>query len=84
MVRTAISSGAFYDKLEAEGVLTPMDGLMSAFDEILQGDGSALVYECGPKGGWSLREGAQYLDEESGRACDMIAQRSMMLHYGTK
>ncbi|CAA9963352.1 FabG Dehydrogenase [Pyrenophora teres f. maculata] len=84
VVRTAISSGAFYDKLEAEGVLTPMQGLMSAFDEILQSDCSALVYECGPKVGWSLREGAQYLDEESGKACDMIAQRSMALHYETK
>ncbi|KAI2475896.1 FabG Dehydrogenase [Pyrenophora tritici-repentis] len=84
VVRTAISSGAFYDKLEAEGVLTPMEGLMSAFDETLQSDNSALVYECGPNGGWSLREGAQYLDEESGKACDMISTRSMTLHYETQ
>lgn len=83
VVRTGISSDAFYDKLEGEGLLTPMEGLMSAFDEMLQNDTSALVYECGPKGGWNLREGAQYLDEESRKCCELISQRAMALHHAT-
>jgi len=80
VVRTGISTGAFYDKMEAEGLLTPMEGLMSAFDEILQNEKSALVYECGPNGGWKIREGTQYLDKESGKCCEMISVRSMALH----
>lgn len=83
VVRTGISSDAFYDKLEGEGLLTPMEGLMSAFDEVLQNNTSAQVYECGPKGGWNIREGAQYLDEQSGRCCELILQRAIALHHET-
>jgi NAD(P)-dependent dehydrogenase (short-subunit alcohol dehydrogenase family) len=82
VVRTGISEDAFYDAMEKEGLLTPMDGLMRAFDDMLQGGKSGLVYECGPKGDWAIREGATYLDDESGRCCVLLEERAKRLHYG--
>jgi len=82
VVRTGISEDAFYDAMEEEGLLTPMDGLMKAFDDMLEGDKSGLVYECGTKGDWTVREIATYLDEESGRCCALLQERANKLHYG--
>lgn len=81
VVRTAISSDKFYDQIEEEGLLTPMDGLMAAFEEILGGGGSGDVFECGPKGGYTKRKGAEYLDEESGKCCEKLLPRAKPLHY---
>ncbi|OAL48226.1 NAD(P)-binding protein, partial [Pyrenochaeta sp. DS3sAY3a] len=61
VVRTSISSDNFYQALETEGLLTPMEGLMSAFDEIITRAGSGEVYECGPKNSWTKRLGVEYL-----------------------
>jgi hypothetical protein len=35
VIRTNISSPAFYDKLDSMGLLTPMEGLIEAFESIL-------------------------------------------------
>jgi NAD(P)-dependent dehydrogenase (short-subunit alcohol dehydrogenase family) len=82
VVRTGISSSVFYDALEKEGMLTPMEGVLEAFKQILEGDGNGVVYECGPKGGVVVRKGAEYLDEESGRCCDLLLERGRGLHFG--
>jgi NAD(P)-dependent dehydrogenase (short-subunit alcohol dehydrogenase family) len=81
VVRTSISSGAFYDQMEGQGLLTPMEGVLDAFRDMLESDGSGDVYECGTKGGWSKREGAEYLDAESERCCELLLQRGRALHY---
>ncbi|RII23921.1 hypothetical protein CUC08_Gglean012752 [Alternaria sp. MG1] len=81
VVRTGISAEEFYHSLEKESLLTPMDVLMEAFDVMLARAKSAIVYECGAKG-WTVREGAEYLDEESGRCCDLLKERGRKLHYG--
>ncbi|OAG26136.1 NAD(P)-binding protein [Alternaria alternata] len=81
VVRTGISAEEFYHSLEKESLLTPMDVLMEAFDVMLARAKSAVVYECGAKG-WTVREGAEYLDEESGRCCDLLKERGRKLHYG--
>jgi NAD(P)-dependent dehydrogenase (short-subunit alcohol dehydrogenase family) len=80
VVRTAISGKEFYDSLEKEDLLTSMDHLMEAFDVILNGEKSGLVYECGPKG-WTVRDGTEYLNGESGRCCDLLEERGRKLHY---
>jgi hypothetical protein len=80
VVRTGISSSAFYDKMEEEGLLTPMESVLEAFKDILEGDGSGVVYECGPKGGVVVRRGAEYLDEESGKCCELLLERGRGLH----
>ncbi|KAH7374301.1 hypothetical protein BKA66DRAFT_172149 [Pyrenochaeta sp. MPI-SDFR-AT-0127] len=81
VVRTAISSGVFYDLLEREGLLTPMEGLIDAFGEIATGGGSGEVFECGPKGGYRKRDGVEYLDDESERCCGLLLERAKPLHY---
>jgi hypothetical protein len=35
VIRTNISSPAFYDKLDAMGLLTPMEGVVEAFESML-------------------------------------------------
>lgn len=83
VVRTGISSDVFYQALEAEGLLTPMEGLMRAFDEIIEKAGSGEVYECGPRNSWTKRPGAEYLDQESERCCEMLQARAKALHHDT-
>lgn len=82
VVRTAISSGEFYDKLQEKGLLTPLSGVIAAFEEILSGDDSGQVYECGPQNRhWTVREGAEYLDQKSKLCCDLLQERAQGLHY---
>lgn len=82
VVRTSISSDTFYDRMEEQGLLTPMEGLMDAFDDMLGSNKSGLVYECGPKGGWVNREGVEYVDKESEKCCELLWERANVLHYG--
>ena len=81
VVKTSIASDLFYDILEKGGLLTPMEGLMKAFDDMLETGESGSVYECGPKGGFSKRKGAEYLDEESEKCCELLQERAKKLHY---
>jgi NAD(P)-dependent dehydrogenase (short-subunit alcohol dehydrogenase family) len=82
VVRTNISLGKFYDRMEERGLLTPMEGVLDAFKEVIAGDDSGVVYECGTKGGWTKRQGAEFFDGESGRCCDLLLERGKSLHYG--
>ncbi|CAO2651604.1 Nn.00g041740.m01.CDS01 [Neocucurbitaria sp. VM-36] len=82
VVRTSISSDTFYDAMERRGLLTPMEGLMDAFGDMLESEESGYIYECGPKGGWVKREGVEYLDEESKKCCELLWERANALHYG--
>jgi NAD(P)-dependent dehydrogenase (short-subunit alcohol dehydrogenase family) len=81
VVRTSISSSIFYDGMEKQNLLTPMEGVLDAFKEILEGDDSGQVYECGPKGGVVTRDRTEYLDEESEKCCDLLLERARGLHY---
>jgi NAD(P)-dependent dehydrogenase (short-subunit alcohol dehydrogenase family) len=81
VVRTSISSSDFYDDMEKQGLLTPMEGVLDAFREIVEGSDSGKIYECGPRGGVVKRKGAEYLDEESGKCCDLLLERAKSLHY---
>lgn len=82
VVRTNISSGVFYDHMNQKGLLTPMDGVLDAFAQMISSGDSGKVYECGPKGGWVEKEGAEYLDEESRKCCVLLEERARHLHHG--
>lgn len=82
VVRTSISSDVFYDQMEKQGLLTPMKGVLDAFKEMIESEGSGEVYECGPKGGWTRRQGTGYLDAESEQCCDLLLKRANALHHG--
>ena len=80
VVRTQISTSAFYDNVDKEGVLTPMKGVVDAFESFLDSDTSGECMEVGPNGGFSPKAPAPHLDKESTRILGMIEQRSHRLH----
>jgi len=54
--------------------------------DIIEGDGSAGIYECGPEEGkdgkgWAKREGYGWPGEKSRKSMEMVEQRSRKLHY---
>lgn len=81
VVRTGISTSAFYDDMESRGLLTPMQSVVDAFDSLLDGsEVSGEILEVGPKGGVVRRAPAGYLDEESGTVCELLEERGRKLH----
>jgi NAD(P)-dependent dehydrogenase (short-subunit alcohol dehydrogenase family) len=80
IVETGISTSAFYNIVREAGLLVDMKGVIEAFEDLLGGEASGEVYEVGPKGGWVKREGAEYLDEESKRSCELLVERGRPLH----
>lgn len=81
VVQTSISSPLFYEKLAEQNLLTPMDGLIDAFETMLKSSCSGEVFECGPAGGWTKRGATEYLDEKTGEICKLLRVRAMPLHY---
>jgi NAD(P)-dependent dehydrogenase (short-subunit alcohol dehydrogenase family) len=84
VVRTGISSSTFYDQMEKQGLLTPMEGVLDAFNDMVKGSDSGAVYECGPNGRWSKRPHTKFLDVKSGQCCDLLLGRARGLHFDTK
>ena len=70
----------FYDAVEKEGVLTPMKGVVDAFESFLDSDTSGECMEVGPNGGFSAKAPTPSLDKESTRVLEMIYDRSHRLH----
>ncbi|GAB7364442.1 hypothetical protein MBLNU230_g4983t1 [Neophaeotheca triangularis] len=80
VVRTNISTGTFYDSLEAQKLLTPMKGVVDAFESLLDSDVSGECLEAGPSGGFTRRAPAEYLDDTSKEVCDKLYHRGRPLH----
>lgn len=81
LVQTGISSLDFYQKVDKEGLLVPMERLIEAFDDIIDGKESGNLYECGPCGKFVKREELEYLDAKSRRSMELVGERSLSLHY---
>ncbi|KIW48655.1 hypothetical protein, variant [Exophiala oligosperma] len=84
VVRTNISTSAFYDTLDKEGVLAPIEGVVDVFEKLL-GDSptSGECFEVGPNyktQGAVPRKAPEFLDKESKRVCELIEKRSHKLH----
>jgi len=80
VVRTNISSGDFYDMLEAKGFMTQVTSVVEAFEHLLDTDVSGECVEVGPRGGYARRAPAEYLDRESETVMELVHERSRKLH----
>lgn len=70
VIRTNISTPAFYDKLEEQGLLTPIESVVDAFETLLgENADSGETLEVGPnyaKGqGIVKRKQPEWIDKES-------------------
>lgn len=87
VVRTNISTGAFYDSLEADNLLTPLKGVIDTFEALLDGaekDTSGEIFEIGPNYGRGgevavRRMPAEPLDEASRVVVDLLESRGRPL-----
>ncbi|KAJ4992424.1 hypothetical protein SVAN01_02133 [Stagonosporopsis vannaccii] len=84
IVRTGIALKPLFDSVEEKGLLTPMEGLMDAFKDIIGSDGSGEIYECGPNGGWANRQAMSYLDKKTEDSCDLLTLGTYGLHYSNR
>ncbi|CAH0047482.1 unnamed protein product [Clonostachys solani] len=83
--KTGISSNEFYDKIEAKGLLTPVETLLGAFEELL-GDctTSGEAIEILPGGGGSkIKERPEYTSEECKISVELAHARSYKAFFGT-
>lgn len=84
VIRTNISTPVFYDKLDARGLLTPIDGVVDAFESLLgENADSGETLEIGPnyaKGqGIVKRQQPEYIDSESEEVFQMLEPRGRPL-----
>ncbi|RDI82091.1 hypothetical protein Vi05172_g7912 [Venturia inaequalis] len=83
VVRTAISSSDFYDKCEAENLLTPMQSLLDVFESLLGEDGrSGQIFEVGPHG-MQTRDAPEPMDADTRVLMGMLKERGKVLHLAT-
>ncbi|OAL37419.1 hypothetical protein AYO20_03268 [Fonsecaea nubica] len=84
VVRTNISAGEFYEKLDKEGLLTPIEGVIGVFEKLLGSDAtSGETFEIGPNykdQGAVPRKGIEWLDKETERCFELLYHRSHPLH----
>jgi len=84
VIRTNISTGAFYDVLEKEGLLTPIEGVIETFEKLLgPNTTSGEIFEIGPNyanEGAMPRKAPEYLDKASEKTFDMLYERGRPLH----
>ena len=81
VVRTGISTTVFYDKIEKEGILTPIETVIDALDSMLgESDMSGETLEAGPRGPAKKRVGVDWLDKPSERSMEVAYHRSYPLH----
>lgn len=84
VVRTNISVPAFYDKLESEGLLTPLESVPAVFEHLLGSNSeSGICYETGPNfksEGAVQTKGPPFLDDESAAVFDRLYARGKPLH----
>ncbi|EXJ57091.1 hypothetical protein A1O7_07435 [Cladophialophora yegresii CBS 114405] len=83
VIRTNISTGAFYDTLEKENLLTPIEGVIDTFEKLLDEQTSGEIFEIGPnykQQGAVVRKAQEYLDKESQRTFEVLYHRGRPLH----
>lgn len=81
VVQTNISTKEFYNRVGKENIIVPMEELMKAYEDILDGNASGDLYECGPNGGFVKRDPTVILDKETERSIVLVTERARSLHY---
>ena len=66
--------------MDEKGLITPMKGVVDAFEHFLDTSVSGECLEIGPNGGFHRRAPAESLDQESRIVMDEIAKRSRPLY----
>lgn len=85
VVRTGISQEDFYSQMDARGLIVPMELVVQAFEQCLDGNISGETLEVEPKSGIVARSGPEPLDREAEESMQMLHARSAPLHaVGTK
>jgi len=80
VIRTNISDQRFYESLEEKKLLTPMKGLIDAFETLLgDNDTSGEIFEIPPNGKYNIRKAPEYLDAESEEVCKLLYHRARPL-----
>lgn len=81
VARTNISTGFFYDVLEAKGLLTQVEGVVDAFMHFVDhSDQSGECLEIGPVGGPKIREAPRVLNKECEDLNGLLYHRGHPLH----
>lgn len=84
VIRTAISTPAFYDSLEKENLLTPLESVPDAFERLIgKNNESGNCYETGPNyksQGVLTTQGPPFVDDESATVFDRLYARGKPLH----
>lgn len=85
VLRTGISKEDFYTVMEAKGLLVPMQLVVQAFEQCLDGSISGETLEVEPKSGVVSRSAPEPLDKEAEQSMMLLHQRGAALHaVGTK
>jgi len=80
VVRTGISTSTFYDSIEAQGLLVPMERVLGVFESLLGSEEkSGQIFEVGPKG-VKIREEAEPMDEATRFCAGILTERAAPLH----
>jgi hypothetical protein len=84
VVRTNISTGAFYDQVQEKNLLAPIEGVVDTFESLLGSNNtSGECFEIGPdysEQGAVPRKGAGALDDKTGVILEMLYHRGHSLH----
>ncbi|KAJ3528540.1 hypothetical protein NM208_g10152 [Fusarium decemcellulare] len=78
IVKTGISSGAFYDKADAKGLLVTLESLVDSFEALLGADtttGEAIEVLPGDEG-HRIKERAEYTTDKCKQSVEMTIERS--------
>lgn len=79
ITRTGINSEEFYRKIEKEGILASIDGVVDAFVAMLEGEGSAELYVCRPEG--YVRKDEEAYDAWLQKSIDVLDEGYRWRHY---
>jgi len=84
VIRTNISTESFYDSLEKENLLTPIEGVVETFEKLLGSDAtSGECFEVGPNyktQGAVPKKPVAFLDKDSEKVCELLHHRAHALH----
>ncbi|EME79527.1 uncharacterized protein MYCFIDRAFT_87321 [Pseudocercospora fijiensis CIRAD86] len=79
VVRTNISTDAFYSQMEAKGLIVSMESVTQAFEQCLDENISGETLEIEPKSGVFLRSGPEPFDQEAEETLKLLHQRGLHL-----
>lgn len=78
IVKTNISTGDWYEKVEKEGLFVPMDSVMECFESLLGANktsGEAIEVLSG-NAGWRIKERASYTNDKCKESVELTHNRS--------